>query len=110
MDSYLTPTYLTSFVRFYPSAAKTIADKILAEELNGQVFDEEEAKTWSLNISDKVREAVHGRPDHSADFFLCICITLLFASNITSALALALADITCLSPVPNTREPQHVAI
>lgn len=44
--------------RFYPSKAKAIAEKIAAEELNGQVYDEEDAKIWSLNISDKVREAV----------------------------------------------------
>jgi len=44
--------------RFYPSRAKAIAEKIMAEELNGQVYDEEDAKIWSLNISDKVRLAV----------------------------------------------------
>jgi hypothetical protein len=38
----------------------SIADKILLEELNGQTYDEEEAKVWSLNISDKIREAVFG--------------------------------------------------
>lgn len=46
--------------RFYPSVAKKIADAILDEELNDQVYDEEEAKIWSLNVSDKVREAIHG--------------------------------------------------
>lgn len=46
--------------RFYPSAAQAIAERILAEELTNQVYDEEEAKYWSLNISDKVREAIHG--------------------------------------------------
>jgi hypothetical protein len=45
--------------RFYPSAAKAIAEKILVEELKDQVYDEEEAKFWSLNISDKVREAIY---------------------------------------------------
>lgn len=33
----------------------------MADELNGTVYDEEEAKNWSLNISDKVREAIHGK-------------------------------------------------
>jgi len=44
--------------RFYPSRAQAIAEKICAEELNGQTYDEEDAKIWSLNISDKVRLAV----------------------------------------------------
>ena len=47
--------------RFYPSAAKAIAEKILLEELRDQVYDEEEAKFWSLNISDKVREAMYSK-------------------------------------------------
>ena len=47
--------------RFYPSVAKAMTDKILIEELNGQIYDEEEAKIWSLNISDKVREAIYGK-------------------------------------------------
>lgn len=46
--------------KFYPSIAKAMADKVLGEELNGQAYDEEEAKIWSLNISDKVREAIYG--------------------------------------------------
>ena len=46
--------------RFYPSTAKEIADKILADELSNQVYDENEAKDWSLTISDKVRDAVQG--------------------------------------------------
>ena len=52
--------FFLSFCRFYPSAAQAIAERILAEELTNQVYDEEEAKYWSLNISDKVREAIHG--------------------------------------------------
>mmetsp|Transcript_13334 Transcript_13334/g.14452 ORF Transcript_13334/g.14452 Transcript_13334/m.14452 type:complete len:130 (+) Transcript_13334:61-450(+) len=44
--------------RFYPSKAKQIAERIISEELNGTVYEEEDAKNWSLNISDKVREAV----------------------------------------------------
>lgn len=44
--------------RFYPSTAKAIADKIIADELSDVKYDEDEAKTWSLSISDKVREAV----------------------------------------------------
>jgi len=45
--------------KFYPSKAKIIADKVMEEELNGAVYDEEEAKNWSMNISDKVRELVN---------------------------------------------------
>ena len=41
--------------------AKAIADRVMAEELNGVVYDEEEAKNWSMNISDKVREGVYGK-------------------------------------------------
>ena len=47
--------------KFYPSKAKIIADKVMEEELNGAVYDEEEAKNWSMNISDKVRELVNGK-------------------------------------------------
>jgi hypothetical protein len=50
---------LLLFERFYPSKAKQIADKIISDELNGVSYDEEDAKNWSLNISDKIREAVH---------------------------------------------------
>lgn len=46
--------------RFYPSKAKIIAEKVMAEELEGAAYDEEEAKNWSMNISDKVRELVTG--------------------------------------------------
>uniref|UniRef100_A0A7S3HL07 Dynein light chain n=1 Tax=Spumella elongata TaxID=89044 RepID=A0A7S3HL07_9STRA len=44
--------------RFFPSKGKAIADKIISDELNGAVYDEEDAKNWSINISDRVREAV----------------------------------------------------
>lgn len=46
--------------RFYPSKAKEIADKIIEEELNGAVYDDADAKSWSVTISDKVREKVTG--------------------------------------------------
>ena len=52
--------YTFCFIRFYPSAAKAIADKIINEELEGRVYDEEESKDLSLNISNRVREAVQG--------------------------------------------------
>lgn len=48
------------FVRFYASKAKAIGDKIIFDELNGVTYDEEDAKINSMNISDKVREAVNG--------------------------------------------------
>ena len=46
--------------RFYPSQAKKLAQEIVESELNGQEFDEEDARMWSLNIGDKVRDAVKG--------------------------------------------------
>jgi len=47
--------------------AKEIADNILKEELNGAVYDEEDAKNLGLNISDRVREAVYGKNDYYTD-------------------------------------------
>ena len=44
--------------RFYPSQAKALADKVIATELANQEYDEDDAKEWSVAISDKVREAV----------------------------------------------------
>jgi hypothetical protein len=44
--------------KFYPSKAKEIADKIIEEELQGAVYDDADAKGWSVHISDKVREKV----------------------------------------------------
>ena len=38
--------------------AKAIADKVIATELANQEYDEDDAKEWSVAISDKVREAV----------------------------------------------------
>ena len=57
-------------VRFYPSKAKQIGERIIAEELNGTTYDEEDAKNWSLNISDKIREAVFGEKSLS---ILAVC-------------------------------------
>jgi len=47
--------------RFYPSKAKSIAEQVMQEELQGMEYDEEESKNWGLNISDKVRELVQGK-------------------------------------------------
>lgn len=61
-DIYL-PTYRLEpeeGEKFYPSKAKIIAERIMSEELNGLEYDDADAKHWSLNISDKVREAVTG--------------------------------------------------
>lgn len=57
--------------RFYPSAAKAIADSVLAEILNDQVYDEEDAKNWSMDISDKIRESVTGE-----DLLLAISVNM----------------------------------
>lgn len=51
--------------RFYPSKAKAIADKIIADELNDAVYDEEDAKNWSIIISDKIRESVNESLENS---------------------------------------------
>ena len=48
----------TILVRFYPSQARVIGEKIVEEELRDQEFDEEDAKNWSLVICDKIRDAV----------------------------------------------------
>lgn len=37
---------------------QTLADEILKAELTNQEYDEDDAKEWSVAISDKVREAV----------------------------------------------------
>ena len=44
--------------KFYPSVAKAIGDKVLETELSGQTYDEEEARNWSLNISDSIRQQI----------------------------------------------------
>lgn len=46
--------------RFYPSQANKIAQAIVEGELNGQDFEEDDAKAWTLSIGDKVRDAVKG--------------------------------------------------
>ena len=45
---------------FYPSQAKKLAQEVVEAELNGQEFDEDDAKAWSLSIGDKVRDSVKG--------------------------------------------------
>ena len=62
-----------------PSKAKVIGEKIISEELNGSVYNEEDAKHWSLNISDKVREAVNGIQKFL--LFAVVFITLFFISQ-----------------------------
>lgn len=63
--------------RFYPSVAKAIANRVLQDELGGQTFDEEDAKNWSMNISDKIRESLHGLNKRLADFlYFYVFITL----------------------------------
>ncbi len=46
------------FVRFYPSVAKALGEKIVKAELDNQVYDEEDAKAWSVEIGNKIREAM----------------------------------------------------
>lgn len=65
--------------RFFPSKAKAIGDRIISEILSSAVYDEEEAKNWSIDISDKVREAVAGSPT-SLMYFLPIVYQQFFVS------------------------------
>ena len=46
--------------RFYPSQARAIAETVVKAELDGQVYDESDARAWSVDIGNKVREAVTG--------------------------------------------------
>ena len=52
--------FASNDTRFFPSKAKAIADKVIFDELNGAVYEEEDAKNWGINISDKIRESVTG--------------------------------------------------
>lgn len=51
---------LTSY-RFYPSVAKKIAYDIIHAELHDQEYDEEDAKTWSTALADKIRDALRSK-------------------------------------------------
>jgi hypothetical protein len=44
--------------RFYPSRARATAERAAAAEIGEAEYNDEDAKVWSLNISDKVREEV----------------------------------------------------
>ena len=44
--------------RFFPSEAKALAEKVIRGELNNQTYDEEDAKVWSVDIGNKIREAM----------------------------------------------------
>jgi hypothetical protein len=46
--------------RFYPSRARAIAEKAAAHELGDLEYNDEDAKLWALNVSDRVREEVAG--------------------------------------------------
>lgn len=47
-------------VRFYPSEARKVAEKIIAEELMGKEYDEDDAKELSLTICERIKAAVKG--------------------------------------------------
>lgn len=47
--------------RFYPSQAKKLAQAVVEAELNGQEFEEDDVKAWTLSIGDKVRDSVKGK-------------------------------------------------
>jgi hypothetical protein len=46
--------------RFFPSKAKAIGDRVIADVLNGTTYDEDDTKNWSVEISDKIRHDVAG--------------------------------------------------
>ncbi|CAM9824785.1 unnamed protein product [Pylaiella littoralis] len=55
------PTYITKPAedeKFYPSEVKAVAEKAVHAELQDKEYDGEEAKEWSLNIADTIREGV----------------------------------------------------
>eukprot|EP00611_Tribonema_gayanum_P011634 TRINITY_DN21946_c0_g1_i1.p1 TRINITY_DN21946_c0_g1~~TRINITY_DN21946_c0_g1_i1.p1 ORF type:complete len:133 (-),score=32.29 TRINITY_DN21946_c0_g1_i1:17-415(-) len=55
------PTYVMKPAEdevFYPAKAKAISEKIVKAELGGKEYDEQEAKEWSLNIADAIREQI----------------------------------------------------
>jgi tctex1 domain-containing protein 2 len=65
-DTYINiwePTFRTEAVeeeRFYPSQARELALGVMNQELANQEYDEDDAKEWANNISDKVRDAIAG--------------------------------------------------
>eukprot|EP00904_Undaria_pinnatifida_P013628 jgi/Undpi1/9396/HiC_scaffold_27.g11853.m1 len=55
------PSYITKpgeNEKFYPSEVKAIAQKAVQAELQDKQYEGEEAKEWSLNIADTIREGV----------------------------------------------------
>ncbi|CAN0375688.1 unnamed protein product, partial [Laminaria digitata] len=55
------PSYITKPAedeKFYPSEVKAIAQKTVQAELQDKEYEGEEAKEWSLNIADTIREGV----------------------------------------------------
>ncbi|CAM9245675.1 unnamed protein product [Discosporangium mesarthrocarpum] len=55
------PTYIMKpdeTEKFYPSEVKAIAEKAVGMELCEKEYNSEDAKEWSLNIADTIREAV----------------------------------------------------
>eukprot|EP00428_Durinskia_dybowskii_P063584 CAMPEP_0170388100 /NCGR_PEP_ID=MMETSP0117_2-20130122/17907_1 /TAXON_ID=400756 /ORGANISM="Durinskia baltica, Strain CSIRO CS-38" /LENGTH=132 /DNA_ID=CAMNT_0010644005 /DNA_START=14 /DNA_END=412 /DNA_ORIENTATION=- len=62
--------------RFFPSKAKAIGDQVISDILNGTVYDEEEAKNWSIDISDKIRESVRESMGPNSRFKLIVQTTI----------------------------------
>jgi hypothetical protein len=54
--------------RFFPSKAKAIGDRVIADVLNGTTYDEDDTKNWSVEISDKIRHEVAGTVEISYCF------------------------------------------
>eukprot|EP00952_Eustigmatos_sp_NYUAD-ZCMA_P002605 11438-Eustigmatos_ZCMA.PRE.1 len=46
--------------KFYPSQARKVAEQIMAEELTGKEYDEDDAREWSLIIAERVKAGVKG--------------------------------------------------
>jgi hypothetical protein len=47
--------------RFYPSEARKLAEKIIAEELTGKEYDEDDAKELSLTICERIKNGVKSK-------------------------------------------------
>jgi hypothetical protein len=47
-------------VRFPVAAVTTVIDKVLQDELDKKEYDQDEAKEWSINISESIKAKVKG--------------------------------------------------
>lgn len=63
--------------RFYPSEARKLAEKIIAEELTGKEYDEDDAKDLSLTICERIKNGVKSKyPNPVPKRAMCIYVTV----------------------------------